>query len=389
MDKLTLERSGALALDRIFGLEPATARQITSQLGSSHELFSYSRDSLAELFGPWGKHIDEITPKALDDAARELECLQREGYAFISILEDCYPDALRECPDAPPGLFIRSGTPPEELFNNAPCIAIVGTRDISPYGKEWCERIVGALSRAKVKPVIVSGMAIGVDITAHMAALAYGLKTFGVLPTGINEVYPKMHTTPAAKIAGTGGCCLMSDFPPGTAPQPFTFLKRNRIIAGLSTATILVESKYKGGGTLTARLANGYGRSVFALPGRIDDLRSAGCNRLLKEMIAEPLTDLEELPELLGLGTYSRRKREDLATEIKERFAPVTGEKTASALAAAATAIKANRGISMDELCRVTGLSYSETVSMAGMLESEGFITVDLLQRCAINPKIM
>ena len=176
-----------------------------------------------------------------------------------------------DCPDCPIGLYIRSNSDIEEIFDDAPCISIVGTRDISPYGDEWCKRIVHSLAEAPIKPVIVSGLAYGVDICAHQAALDAGLRTIAVIPTGIDDLYPYYHRRIAERIASTPGCALISDFPLKTSPQAATFLRRNRIIAGLSAATILVESKQKGGGMITCSTAFSYGREAWVLPGRIGD----------------------------------------------------------------------------------------------------------------------
>ena len=186
-------------------------------------------------------------------------------------------------------------------------VAVVGTRDISPYGREWCERIVHALARTSPKPLIVSGLAIGTDICAHKAALEASLPTIAVMATGTDTIYPYRHRQIAEKMSGTQGCALVTDYPPGTAPLPVNFLRRNRIIAGLSHATILVESKIKGGGMMTCRLAFSYDRDVYALPGRADDLRSQGCNHLIRARMAEPLTSEEDIIDSLGLLTTGRK----------------------------------------------------------------------------------
>ena len=125
--------------------------------------------------------------------------------------------------------------------------------------------------------MIVSGLALGVDITAHAAALEGGLPTVGVSPVGIDDVYPRRHVPFVERMCATPGCALVTDYPPGTFPAAFSFIRRNRIIAGLAGSTVLIESRIKGGGMITARLAAGYGRDVFAVPGRIDDIRSQGC----------------------------------------------------------------------------------------------------------------
>lgn len=385
MENERLSRISALALNGIFGYEPKFSHNLIDALGSTEKVFMLSPDERLEIFGPHSRYLPLINDEALREAEREYDRLRSLGYEVLGIYDEDYPELLRDCSDAPLALYVRSETPVAGLFNSRPMVSIVGTRDISLYGKEWCERIVGALSRAKCKPVIVSGMAMGVDITAHMAALAFGLPTVGVLPVGIEDVYPARHRVAASKIVSAEGGAMVTDYPCGTSPLAFNFIRRNRIIAGLCRATILVESKPEGGGMLTARLAAGYGRDVFALPGRIDDLRSAGCNALLREKIAEPVTDVDALPPALGLGEYHRRKAEDLESELRARFAGALGDTEMSVLVRIALAIRKLRGITYEEICEDAGIGYADVCRFCGLLETEGFINVDLMQRCSLR----
>lgn len=374
MEDKSVERAGAIALNRIFSYEPAIAKAAAEKFGSCAALFTQG----TELFNAYSKYRDKVNISALEEGLKELEWLQREGFSFISLFEEGYPQLLRECEDAPAGLYVRSSTPVEELFNRGPAISIVGTRDCSLYGEEWCRKIVATLSRSGQKTTIVSGLAIGIDVCSHLAALAYGLPTIAVIPTGINDVYPRRHSTVAAKIAAAPFSALVSDFPPGTSPLALNFLKRNRIIAGLAGTTVLVESRAKGGGTMTARLSAGYGRDVFTLPGRIEDPRSEGCNRLLREKIAEPIVDLECLCEDLGLEYVPGRKN-DAAAAVRERFG---GDPFEDSLVRVAEYVKVHRGVNKDELCAALAMDYGTISSLCGLLENEGIIEMDLLQRC-------
>ena len=387
MDKDFLPLVSAVALNAIFGNEPKFSHRLIDALGSAEAVFALSDQERRDLFGPYNGLADRVGPAALDAAQEELERLSGRGYQFLDIFDEGYPAALRECPDAPLLLYVRSTTPARELFGKRPAVAVVGTRDQSLYGRECCQRILRALCEAPSKPLIISGMAIGVDITAHAAALNGGLPTIGVSPVGIDEVYPRRHTAFAERLCATPGCALVTDYPPGTAPAPFTFLRRNRIIAGLAGATILVESRLKGGGMITARLADGYGRDVFAVPGRIDDLRSQGCNLLIREQLAAPVTSPELLPAALGLGRLGRRRTADLLAAVRERFRPALPAQEVDRLVRLAELIRATRGICFDELCRDAELSYAEVARGAGLLEEEGFICIDVLQRCTINAK--
>ena len=382
-----LELLGACALNTIFGYEPRIAHGIADNLGSFSAVFSLPRERKDELFGPYSKYARLVGPKALDDAAAEIRRIKEIGCRFVTVADPDYPALLRECEDAPIGLYVRGDSADSNLFNCRPAVAIVGTRDCSFYGKEWCEKIVCTLACAPTPPLIVSGLAFGVDISAHMAALGCNLPTVAVMPGGLDDVYPRRHSAAAARIASTPGCALVTDYPLGTSPVAFTFLRRNRIIAGMSSSTILVESKIRGGGLITAGFAFDYGRDVFVLPGRIDDPRSAGCNKLLKEKTAEPITGLEELAAQLGLGVVNRRRREDLAALVSRTFSADLPPAKVDELVRITKLIKAFRGISLEELCRKTELGYSEVSSDVGLLENEGIVDLDLLQRCTIHVK--
>ena len=378
------ERVAFCTLNRIFGFKPALARCLVEGLGGAMAAFRLSGRELKDLFGPFTEYPDKINDDELEISRKELQWLEERGYALIVLNDPCYPRALRECPDAPMGLYLRGATPPERVFNTAAAVSIVGTRDVSAYGREWSARIIGALADAVRRPVIVSGLAMGVDVCAHAAALEYGLPTIGVMATGIEGVYPSAHRAIAARIASTEGCALITDYPPGTRPQAINFLRRNRIIAGLSLATVLVESKMKGGGIITAELAFEYDREVFALPGRADDVRSEGCNRIIRSKIAEPLTDLAGFVSALGLGILSRRSKALLSEEINRLFAAQAGPEELARLLQVAALIKAKRGIEIEDIALLCKMEYKEALLYTGMLESEGIIYTDLLGRCSI-----
>jgi DNA processing protein len=209
------------------------------------------------------------------------------------------------------------------------------------------------------------------------------------MATGVDRVYPFRHEALADAIARTPRSGLVTDYPPGTAPLAIHFIRRNRIIAGLCGATILVESKSKGGGMITARLAASYDRTVLALPGRIDDRRSAGCNHLIREQIAEPLTDLDRLAEQLGPGAGKPLRKRDLYQEVLDFYGASCPEEEVRRMAGVARLIQQNRGIALEEIARRAGISWPEAAAGAGILESDGFICMDLLGNCTIKPKNM
>jgi DNA processing protein len=216
-----------------------------------------------------------------------------------------------------------------------------------------------------------------------------GLPTVAVLPTGIDDIYPSRHRAFAGRLAATEGCALVTDYPPGTEPKAINFIRRNRIIAGMCSGTVLVESKLKGGGMITARLASSYDRDVLVLPGRADDPRSQGCNELLREKIAEPVTDTVHFLDILGLGIPSRRRSAGFEDEVKDRYSSQLDPGELSDMLSVAGIIRRCRGITLDEICPEACLPFGAVARYVGMLESDGMICIDLLQRCSINVKIV
>lgn len=387
MDNLE-EKACACALNRIFGFTPRTGTALISHLGSASEIFSLSRSKLEEMLGRDSRHIGMIGSEAVKAARQELKEMERFGVTFTEWNSQSYPPLLKECPDAPIGLYIRSLTPAEELWNPSGSIAVVGTRDISPYGKEWCEKTVTAIASCSKKPTVISGLALGTDICAHRTALENGLPTIGVMATGPDAVYPYRHKEFASRLWQTPGCALVTDYPPGTAPLAIHFLRRNRIIAGLAEATILIESKSRGGGMTTSRLAFSYSRDVYALPGRADDVRSQGCNRLIREKIAEPLISIEDMIESLGLGRKNPNNRVTPQEILKKHFGKQCSSAQIEDMGRLLDTIRNHRGITIEEIALKTGMDYMKTSRITGFLEMEGLICIDLLQRCTLETKI-
>lgn len=374
------------ALNKLFGYQPAKALTLMERVTNPVELFD-------------GSFSQELNGGQLEWARRELTRVESEGCRFVSLLDDDYPVPLTQLPDPPMGLYMSATSSPTEVWGLRPMIAIVGTRDISPYGKEWCRKLVEALAEAPVQPCIVSGLAYGADGIAHQSALEHGLGTIGVMATGIETVYPWQHRDLARQMVGTGGCALITDYPLETSPVANNFLRRNRIIAGLCSATLVVESKSRGGSLMTARYAVEYNRDVYALPGRVDDIRSAGCNSLIANEMARIITTIPELVGQLGLGARLRGPGGSWSSTptaaafrhlLEETFPSGTpGPGGAPGLGRAPVtigmAIRSHRGITADELSALTALPISTVVQCIGLLEAHGFITTDLLRRCSLT----
>jgi len=375
------------ALNRIFGFEPRVALALIEALGSASAIFELSRSGLDDILGPFSKHRDDITLRALEQAADELNRLGEAGARFLPVSDPDFPELLKQCEDPPVGLYYKSISEPAGIFGNPETIAVVGTRDISPYGVEWCERLVGGIARSGARPTIVSGLALGTDITAHRTALRSKVPTIAVMATGIDEVYPYRHQRDADEIASTPGCALVTDYPPGTAPLQVNFLRRNRIIAGISRATILIESKLRGGGMMTANLAFSYGREVHALPGRIDDIRSQGCNHLILNRVAEPIINEIELGRSLRLNIQRSTGKKNLATAVRNLYGEAVDEDVLARMTKLLETIRENRGVTVEELAAKCGFPYKDTMETVSLFEADGLICLDILQRCSINVK--
>lgn len=384
MDKFE-EKACLCALQKTFGFEPRMALALIGETGSASGVFGLSDRELDILLGPFSRHRKGICRENVDNCAEELYRLSLQGTDFLGISEGDYPALLKECDDPPVGFYWKGPSSAGETFGRDNMIAVVGTRDISPYGSEWCRRIVGAFPAGRKAPTVVSGLALGTDVTAHGTALGHGLPTIGVMATGIDEVYPSRHRAIAERIASTPLCALVTDYPPGTRPVAFNFLRRNRIIAGMSRACILVESKIKGGGMMTANLAGSYGRDVYALPGRVDDSRSQGCNKLIWEKTAEAVTDEITLAASLGMKASATGKADSPALMMEERYAGRLDDVRMARTREIFNRILGERGILLDTLARESGMPYGMVADICGMLEADGLITVDLLRRCTVN----
>ncbi len=383
--KVMKEKICSCALNRIFGFEPKTGLALISCIGSASEIFEMSAGDIDRLLGPYSKYKGSINRKVVDEAEKELASLEKMDVRFVGWNEDDYPDLLHECEDAPIGLYVRSTTPLHELWKPGRRIGVVGTRDISPYGREWCIRTVEGIAKSPQKPLIVSGLAIGTDYYAHRTALECGLPTIGVMATGPEMVYPLRHRDFAERMYRTPGCALVTDYPPGTPPLGLHFLRRNRIIAGLSDSTILIESKIKGGGLMTCNLAFSYNRDVYALPGRADDICSQGCNRLIKNKVAEPLTSVPELLGALGMDSVRKSRKESVGDMLKRTYEASMTPEQFGAVTEVMGIIMKERGLTAEDIASATGLPYPQVLNITGILETDAFITVDLLQRCSLN----
>lgn len=269
------------------------AKKLIAKCGSAEAVFKERQSDLLKIDGIGSGILKALkNPVHLQEAEQELKYISDNKIDYVFFSDEDYPDKLKHCVDGPILLF-KSGN---INLKSQHIISIVGTRKITTQGIAFCEKLVDTL--APFNPVIVSGFAYGSDITAQKAAMKHNLQTIGCLAHGLNQTYPKVHKKYVAEVEKHGG--FFTEFWSTSNPERENFLKRNRVIAGLSEATIVIESAEKGGSLVTADIANSYNREVFAVPGRTTDTQSAGCNNLIKYQRAHLLSNPLDVAYMLN-----------------------------------------------------------------------------------------
>lgn len=301
------DKLSQVALHLIPGVGNANSKQLISYCGSSSEVFHASRRSLQKIPGIGSKTIDSILGKSTFDQAETI-LLEAEdkGIQVLHYTDKTYPHRMKQVYDAPNIIYVKG----DITFNASRLISIVGTRKASEYGKSVTSGIVEGL--AQHGTTIISGLAYGIDIQAHKTAINHNTPTIAILAGGLDKIYPKIHERYVNQMLETGG--VVSEYPPGTTPEAHQFPARNRIIAALSDAVIVVEAAKKGGALITASIADSYSRPVFAVPGNLNRVYSEGCNNLIKRQQALIYTNIEDLAYYLNwdLETNGHEKVFDL-----------------------------------------------------------------------------
>lgn len=282
-----------IALTLLSGIGSRRARIIIGHFDDLNEFFSENRLNPAKISGISAEVVStEHRQAALEEADKVLQHCARIGAQTLFYTHPQYPRRLKACPDAPLLLYSKG----QIDWNPERTVAIVGTRHASDYGKELTQELISGLASSGA--TIISGMAYGIDITAHASALQHNLPTIGVLGHGLHCLYPAIHRKTASRMLHNGG--LVSEFAPGLGPEPAHFPMRNRIVAGMSDATIVIESGEKGGSLITANIANDYNRDVFAYPGDVGRNYSLGCLRLIQQHKAHLLIRSEDLIQYMN-----------------------------------------------------------------------------------------
>jgi DNA processing protein len=348
-----------IGLSMIPGIGSITARKLINSTGSARGVFREKRSAIRKIPGIGEFVAARISENnLLDKAEEEIKYIAKNNIKAISFRDREYPEKLNQCPDGPVIIYIKGNVD----FNSGKFISIVGTRTPTSYGINMTKKFVSEFAQRNHKPVIVSGLAYGIDVCAHKAALGSNSQTVAVLGHGMKYIYPAVHSSFSKKIVEHGA--LITDFPSYEKPERNNFIKRNRIIAGISDATIIIESGIKGGALITADLADSYDRDVFAVPGRIGDTFSSGTNLLIKKNIASLAESCADIEYLMGWDSEGRNQviQPVLFNELPEEEQKVLN------------LIAAEEKIEFDALCIKTGIPVSRLSALLLNLEFGGLI---------------
>ena len=309
----------------------------------------------------WYRAEGERKAESMAHAERELEFIARHGIKTYYYTDNAYPHRLRECSDAPVLLFGKGELP----LNEGKFVSVVGTRSATERGKELTRRLVLDLAAKVPNVVIISGLAYGIDVAAHRAALEAGIPTIIIPAHGLDRVYPYLHRQVAVDALAKGG--ILTEYPSETEPERGNFLARNRIVAGLADAVVIAESKLKGGALVTAYLACDYARNLYAFAGRPNDINSQGCNALIRSSRAMLIDSADDLIRDMQWETH---RKETLQPEFEDLFMDMdNGEKQLLQLLR-----KAEDGMRVDDLVIETGMDYAQVAASLMALEMNGFV---------------
>lgn len=340
------------------GVGDVTAKKLIAYCGGVEEIFSLKKAALMKIPG-----IGPVLAKAileqdiLKRAEEEVEFILKNNIHPIFFTDKEFPERLKHCMDSPILIYTQGNM----SLNTKRVVSIVGTRSATDYGKQICERLVADLKSQDM--LIVSGMAYGVDITAHKAALKNDIPTVGVLGHGLDRLYPAIHKKTAKEMMEKGG--LLTDFMKDTNPDRENFPKRNRIIAGMADATIVIEAAKKGGALITAELANSYNRDVFAVPGRLDDKYSEGCNWLINRNKAVLTSSIDDILYLMNWQPEDDKTKKPVQ---KQLFVELSDDQRLI------TDLLNDGQLSIDSICAKTQMPMSKVASLLLDLEFSGLV---------------
>jgi DNA processing protein len=349
-----------VALTFLKNIGPTLSKSLISQFGDAEAVFKAPKGKWMRVNGIGEKTIRAVdTDVALKKAEEELKFVSKNNIDVLFYTDARYPKRLKNCNDSPILLYAKGNAD----FNTQHIISIVGTRNATDYGKELCQQLIEELKPYNV--LIVSGLALGIDVAAHKACIKYNTPTVGVLGHGLDRMYPSQNRATAEKMLENGG--LLTEYPSGTVPDRENFPARNRIVAGIADATIVVEAGLKGGALITAEIANTYNRDVFAFPGRIGDEYSEGCNFLIRNNKAALLTCTADLAYILGW------EKADIAKPAAAQFVlPV--DLSADERLIFELLQQQNSPVSIDDLTIKTNMPTSQLAMNLLNMEMQGYI---------------
>lgn len=356
MNENSAEIRDYLALWAIPGIGSTMARRLISYGGGIQEIFKLKSNELMRIPGI-GQSLSETITKGgyYQKADETIEFAQKFGINIIHWYDKRYPERLKQCEDSPLILF-HKGQP---IDNQMKFLAIVGTRVATQRGQNFCRQLIEDAKNKHNNICIVSGLAYGIDVAAHKAALEFGVPTIGVLGHGLDTIYPAAHRDIAAQMVNCG--CLLTEFFQKVYADKNNFVRRNRIIAGLCDATLVVESDIKGGSLITAEIANSYSRDVFALPGRNTDRYSLGCNMLIKNHQAQLIESFADIEYSLGWDEQPKTIQKQLFVELDAE-----SQKIYDALQ--------ENDLTIDVICRQTTLPMSKVSALLLSMELKGLV---------------
>jgi DNA processing protein len=349
-----------LGLTLIDGVGDINAKNLLAYCGSPREVFKQKKAHLLKIPGIGERLAGSIAKNrdVLGRAEEEMKFIQRYKIKPLFFTDDDYPTRLKYCSDGPVMLFYKGNAD----LNAEKIIGVVGTRKPSEYGKEKTKEFVNELKGSGV--LVVSGLAYGVDVCAHRAALENDLNTVGVLAHGLDRIYPQVHDKVAKKMISKGG--LLTDFMSGTNPDAVNFPKRNRIVAGMCDALVVVESTRKGGSMITATIANSYNKDVFAFPGKAGDVLSEGCNGLIKQNKAALIENVADLYYVMQWEEEKKKTKKN--AQIPMLLNLSEEEKTIYNL------FGAKKELHIDEICHVSGMMISKVAALLLNMEFSNII---------------
>ena len=349
-----------LALSLLPGIGATLSKNLIAHCGSAEAVFQESKSNLLKIPG-----IGEMTARQISDkevmkrAEKEIRFMEKHKIRAYYFLDKNYPHRLKRCADAPLFIFQKGETD----LNTARFIAMVGSRNATDYGLQLCENFCAEL--LAYQPVVVSGLAYGIDIASHKSALKNNIPTIAVLAHGLDRLYPHLHRPQAESMVENGGS-LITEFLTGTNPDRENFPMRNRVIAGLVDAVVVVEAGKKGGALITAHIANSYNRDVFAFPGRVNDVMSEGCNMLIKSNQAHLLSAAKDLEYIMNWEKNSQREK----PVQKELFENLNSEEERIM----AELQEQSRQIHLENLCLKCEMPVNQTLSILMNLELKGLV---------------